>query len=70
MIIVDKWRRNRRHIAPMFNSNQLKLFFPIFIEKNKIFIKNLKTEIGKTEPFDLWDYIESASLDMICRKSA
>ncbi|VVC43515.1 Cytochrome P450, E-class, group I,Cytochrome P450,Cytochrome P450, conserved site [Cinara cedri] len=64
---VDKWRRHRRIITPVFNANLLEQFFPVFNEKNKILIRNLKKEIGKSEPFDLWDYIADTTLDIICQ---
>ncbi|XP_050538613.1 cytochrome P450 4C1-like [Daktulosphaira vitifoliae] len=64
---IDKWRRHRRIITPVFNANLLDQFFPVFNEKNAIFVKNLKKELGKNEPFDIWDYIASTSLDIICQ---
>ena len=65
---VHKWRRHRRLIAPVFNANLLDQFFPVFNEKNRILTVNLKKELGKTQPFDLWDYIANTTLDIICRK--
>jgi len=65
---VDKWRKHRRIITPVFNANLLEQFFPVFNEKNKILIRNLKKELGKTQPFNLWDYIAPTALDIICRK--
>jgi len=52
----------------VFNANLLDQFFPVFNEKNKILTMNLKKELGKTQPFDLWDYIADTTLDIICRK--
>jgi len=68
MILVDKWRRHRRIITPVFNANLLDQFFPVFNEKNQILIRNLKQQLGKSEPLDLWDYIADTALDIICRK--
>lgn len=68
MILVHKWRRHRRLITPVFNANLLDQFFPVFNEKNQILTRNLQKELGKTEPFDLCDYIANATLDIICRK--
>ncbi|XP_022175938.1 cytochrome P450 4C1-like [Myzus persicae] len=62
---VDKWRKHRRMITPAFNANLLEQFFPVFNEKNKIFIRNIAKELNKTQPFDLWDYIEPIALDTI-----
>lgn len=68
VVLVDKWRKHRRIITPVFNANLLDQFFPVFNEKNQILTRNLKKELGKTEPFDLWDYIANTALDIICRK--
>lgn len=68
MITVEKWKKHRRIITPVFNSKLLEQFFPVFNEKNKILIKNLEKELGKTEHFDLWDYISPTALDIICRR--
>lgn len=65
---MDKWRKHRRIITPVFNANLLEQFFPVFNEKNKILVRNLKKEVGKSEPFDLWDYIADTALDIICRE--
>jgi len=65
---VHKWKKHRRLISPSFNSTLLSQFFPVFNEKNKILIKNLKKELGKTTPFDLWDYIAPTTLNLICRE--
>jgi len=68
MIAVEKWRKHRRIITPVFNANLLEQFFPVFNEKNKILVRNLKKEVGKSQPFDLWDYIADTALDIICRE--
>jgi cytochrome P450 family 4 len=68
MITVDKWRLHRRIIAPVFNNKLMKHLFPVFHEKNEILIKKISIEVDKTQPFNLWDYIASTSLDTICRK--
>lgn len=68
IIIVDKWRRHRRIITPVFNANLLEQFFPVFNEKNQILIRNLQKEVNKPQAFDLWDYIANTALDIICRE--
>lgn len=68
MISVDKWRVHRRLIGAAFNSNLIRQFYNLFIEKSEILSRNLKKEIGNTQPFDLWDYIAPTTLDMIIRK--
>lgn len=67
VILVDKWKVHRRLINPAFNINLLKQFLPIFYEKSLTLINNLQIEVGKTQPFDLWNYMLSTTLDMICR---
>jgi len=69
IISVDKWRLHRRLISAAFNTNLIRQFFILFIEKSENLIRNLKKEISNTQPFDLWDYIAPTTLDMICRKS-
>nr|DAD54391.1 TPA_exp: cytochrome P450 enzyme 8 [Aphis glycines] len=64
---VHKWRKHRRLIAPVFNANLFDEFFPVFNEKNRFLIENLKKELGKTQPFDLLDYILKINLDIICQ---
>ncbi|KAF0752653.1 cytochrome P450 4C1-like isoform X1, partial [Aphis craccivora] len=64
---VHKWRKHRRLITPVFNANRLDQFFPVFNEKNRILIENLKKELGKTQPFDLLDYLMKTNLDIICQ---
>jgi cytochrome P450 family 4 len=68
IITVDKWRLHRRIISPLFNNSLMKQFFPIFHEKNENLMKKLSIEVGKTQPFDLWDYIAPINLETICRK--
>lgn len=68
MNAVDKWRVHRRMINPLFNVNLIKQFFPVFNEENEILIKNLKKEVGKTQMFNLMDYIDPTNLDTICRE--
>jgi len=67
-ILVDKWKKHRRIINPAFNTKQLKQFFPVFNEKNQILVSNLKKELDKTVPFNLWDYLLPTTLDIISRK--
>lgn len=39
---------------------------PVFNEKTQKCIMNIKKEVGKTQTFDLWDYIISTTFDIIC----
>lgn len=65
---VDRWRKHRRIISCAFNVKFLEQLYPVFNEKNKILIKNLRKNINSTQPFDLWDYIISTTFDTICRE--
>lgn len=67
-ISVHKWKRHRRIISPVFNTNLVDHFFPVFNDKTEILIENLKKEVGKTKTFDLLDYMAPTTLDIICRE--
>ncbi|XP_029344292.1 cytochrome P450 4C1-like isoform X2 [Acyrthosiphon pisum] len=66
---VDKWRIHRRMISPLFNGKLLAQFFPAFIEKNQILIRNVAKQLNETQVFDLWDYIAPFALDTICQNT-
>lgn len=68
MILGDKWQVHRRRLNPAFNIIQLKQLLPIFNEKSQNLVRNLQIEVGKTQPFDIFKYISSITLDLICRK--
>lgn len=63
---ADEWRFHRKNLNPSFHYNVVKSFYPTFNKKLKIFIKRLRTYVGK--PFRLQHYIESCAMDMICGK--
>lgn len=67
-ISVHKWKEHRRLLAHAFNAKFLEQFFPVFNEKTKILIENLKKEVGKTDTFDLRNNIAPNTLDEICRE--
>ena len=60
------WKTHRKVLNPSFNIGVLKPLIPLFDEKSKILIKNLKEEIGK-EPFDIFEYISSCSLETLLK---
>lgn len=69
MILVEKWKKQRRMLTPAFCMDNMKrLFFPIFKEKTDILIKNLNKEVGNTQPFDMLEYISEAVFSTITRK--
>ncbi|XP_050525049.1 cytochrome P450 4C1-like isoform X2 [Daktulosphaira vitifoliae] len=66
---VNKWKQHRKIITPIFNTSFINQLLPIFNKKTSIFIRNLQKELGKTETFDIFDYIISSSIDTICETS-
>ncbi|XKL64203.1 hypothetical protein PGB90_004289 [Kerria lacca] len=64
---VEKWKKHRRIITPAFNSRLLEGFFPIFNNKNANLLLKLEKVADNGEYFDLWQYIESNALDIICQ---
>ncbi|XP_050525046.1 cytochrome P450 4C1-like isoform X2 [Daktulosphaira vitifoliae] len=66
---VYKWKQHRKIITPIFNTSFINQLLPIFNKKTSIFIRNLQKELGKTETFDIFDYIISSSVDTICETS-
>lgn len=69
MVIVDLWKKHRRLINPLFKFENLKeMFFPVFVEKSEILIQTLQKEVGKKQPFDIFEYISDITLSTICRK--
>lgn len=69
MITADKWKKHRRLINPLFKLENLKeMFFPVFIDKAEILIQNLQKEVGKTQSFDIFEYLSDTTLSTICRK--
>lgn len=66
LFLADEWRFHRKNLNPSFHYNVVKSFYPTFNKKLKIFIKRLRTYVGK--PFRLQHYIESCAMDMICGK--
>ncbi|XP_016656341.1 cytochrome P450 4C1 [Acyrthosiphon pisum] len=66
---VDKWRIHRRMISPFFNGKLLEQFFPVFIEKNRILIRNVGKQLNETQVFNLWDYVAPFALDVICENT-
>lgn len=65
-LTVEKWRKHRRIITPAFNMRLMENFFEIFNRKNQTLIEELKKEEGTDKHFDLWRYIASTALDIIC----
>ncbi|KAK7604566.1 hypothetical protein V9T40_005752 [Parthenolecanium corni] len=64
---VEKWKKHRRLITPAFNTRLMETFFPIFNAKNERLVQRMKKEADTGKYFDLWPYISSNSLDIICQ---
>ncbi|XP_050548121.1 cytochrome P450 4c21-like, partial [Daktulosphaira vitifoliae] len=62
---VYKWKQHRKIISPAFNTSFVNQLLSIFNEKTSILIRNLQKELGKTETFDISDYIISISVETI-----
>ncbi|XP_065201589.1 cytochrome P450 4C1-like [Planococcus citri] len=63
---VEKWRKHRRIITPAFNMRLLESFFEIFNRNNQLLVEKLKKELETEKHFDIWKYISSTALDIIC----
>ncbi|XP_050545260.1 cytochrome P450 4C1-like isoform X3 [Daktulosphaira vitifoliae] len=63
---IPKWKVNRRIISPFFNTSSINKFMSIFNKKNATFILNLQKELGDSETFDIWNYVNSVSVNSIC----
>lgn len=66
--VVEKWKKHRRLLTPAFNLRMLDTFFSIFNAKSERLVGKLKKEVDTGEYFDLWPYISTMALDLICRK--
>ncbi|XP_052758279.1 uncharacterized protein LOC113519550 [Galleria mellonella] len=59
----EKWRTDRKMIAPTFHMNVLKSFMPVFNAKSKDLVDQLKCEVGKT--FDIHDNMSGTSVNIL-----
>ncbi|XP_059061878.1 uncharacterized protein LOC131854754 [Achroia grisella] len=59
----EKWRSDRKMIAPTFHMNVLKSFVSVFNEKSKDLVEQLRSEVGKT--FDIHDNISATSVNIL-----
>ncbi|XP_050545258.1 cytochrome P450 4C1-like isoform X1 [Daktulosphaira vitifoliae] len=63
---VPKWKIHRRIISPFFNTSSINKCLPIFNENSASFILNLQKELRNSESFNIWDYVNSVSVNSIC----
>ncbi|KAI7815710.1 cytochrome p450 [Rhyzopertha dominica] len=64
-VSCKKWKKHRRMITPTFHFNILEDFIPVFNSCGNKLVSKLKAEVGK-DSFDLYSYIPSCTLDIIC----
>lgn len=62
----DIWRAHRKILNPAFSIKVLQPLVPLFDEKSKIFIDNLKAKVGKGE-FDIYVYMSNCSLETLLK---
>jgi len=54
-------------ITPTFHFQILENILEVFSEKSKMLVRKLQKEIG-SQSFDIYPYINSCTLDVICSK--
>lgn len=59
----EKWRNDRKLIAPAFHQNILKSFIPTFNDNSLDVVSKLKKEVGRE--FDVHDYMSEATVDIL-----
>lgn len=59
----EKWRNDRKLIAPAFHQNVLKSFVNIFNTNSLDVVERLRKEVGKE--FDVHDYMSEATVDIL-----
>lgn len=63
-----KWHSHRKLLTPSFHFTILENFVQIFSENSIKLVKKLEREIG-SETFDIYPYITTCALDIICETS-
>ncbi|KAJ9584860.1 hypothetical protein L9F63_020796, partial [Diploptera punctata] len=64
----SKWRPHRKMLTPTFHFKILENFIEVFTRNSETLVKNLKSNIG-AENVDIFPYISSCALDIICESS-
>lgn len=59
----EKWRNDRKLIAPAFHMNVLKSFVNIFNDNSKAVVEKMSKEVGKE--FDVHDYMSETTVDIL-----
>lgn len=62
------WKEHRRFLNPCFSLRILQSFMPIFNQEVKTMCERLKVQAQKGGTFDMYEYMDACTLDMVCRK--
>lgn len=60
------WKDHRKILNPSFSVGVLQHLVPIFDEKTKILVNNLKVKVGDKQ-FDIYDYVTACSLETLLK---
>uniref|UniRef100_U5EIY8 Putative cytochrome n=1 Tax=Corethrella appendiculata TaxID=1370023 RepID=U5EIY8_9DIPT len=60
---TEAWKLLRKQLNPSFNLKILKNYIPIFNDKSRLMIKQMRRELGKTIEFDMHNYMARCMLD-------
>lgn len=63
------WKHQRKLITPTFHFNILEKFYEVFKEQGQILIEILKEKADGKTNIDIFPYMQSFALDVICGKS-
>ena len=61
----SKWHSHRKMLTPAFHFTILEDFVEVFARKSEILVKKFRKEVG-AESFDIYPYITTCALDIIC----
>ena len=53
---------------PCFSLRVLQSFMPIFNKEVKTMVERLKLQASKGGTFDMYEYMDACTLDMVCRE--
>jgi cytochrome P450 len=61
----DHWKDVRNGVTPVFSSGKIKQISEIVKEKNDIFLNNMSTEATRGQVFDIYNYVQKLTLEVI-----
>lgn len=62
------WREHRKFLNPCFTLKILQSFMPIFNKEVKTMVERLKVQASQGGTFDMYEYMDACTLDMVCRE--